>query len=168
MAYSPDGRVLATASDDHTVKLWNTSDCRELATLAGHDRAVVDLAFSPRRTALFTGSYDGSVRRWEVSRHSPNGILWRAPGAVLSLAAAPDGKTLAFFATAPLNPVTNQCQLRFLDLETGTVGASDLGFSVRWSLAFSPDGRFLADAGAADHLARASVGPNPGAVCEPY
>jgi WD40 repeat protein len=73
----------------------------------------------------------------------------------LSLAAAPDGKTWVFFATAA-SPLTNHPQLRFLNLATGRVVARDLDTPghVIWSLAYSPDGRFLADAGAADNLAR--------------
>jgi WD40 repeat protein/tRNA A-37 threonylcarbamoyl transferase component Bud32 len=153
MAYSHDGRVFATASDDHVVKIWDPSDWRELATLTGHERAVVDLAFSPDGSELFTGSYDGSVRRWDVHGLHTTGMIWRGPGAVLSLAVAPDGKTLAFFATIG-DLLTNHTQLRFLDLATGKVDARDLPNYVIWSLAYSPDGRFLVDAGGHDHLAR--------------
>ncbi len=155
MAFSLDGRVLATASDDRVVKIWDTAGWRELATLTGHERAVVDLAFSKDGRELFTGSFDGSVRRWDVLGLQPKGIVWRGPGAVLSLAVAPDGKTLVFFAT-DASPLTNHTQLRFQDLATGSVDALDLDAPghVIWSLAYSPDGRFLADAGAADDLAR--------------
>ncbi len=154
LAFSPDGQVLATASDDHTIKLWSVADWSEQATLIGHERAVTDLAFSPDGRELYSGSFDGSLRQWDLRAHRANRILWRAQGAILSLALAPNGLSLAFFSTAP-NPGRNCAQMRFLDLVTGSVEARDSPSTASiWSLAYAPDGKTLAEAGGVDFRVR--------------
>lgn len=64
---SPDVRLLATASSDRTVKLWNTSDFSLVRTLAGHSRWVWDAAFSADASYLVTSSSDQLTKLWEVS-----------------------------------------------------------------------------------------------------
>src|SRR4029077_5087877 len=93
VGYSPDGRLLASASDDHTVRLWNPSDGRALAQLQGHTGNVTALAFSPDGRTLASGALDGQILFWDlVTRQSQT--FATAPK-VSSLAFAPDGQTLA-------------------------------------------------------------------------
>jgi WD40 repeat protein/predicted Ser/Thr protein kinase len=93
-AFSPDSRLLATCSQDSTVRLWQVGSgaCRELP---GHTDEVFAAAFHPGGTRLATGGRDGAVWLWDLERGEE---VARLPGHVTyvwSLAFSPDGKTLA-------------------------------------------------------------------------
>jgi hypothetical protein len=66
VAYSPDGRTVASGSADTTVRLWSVADGRLLHTLEGHSAAVTDVAYSPDRQTLASASLDGSIRLWRI------------------------------------------------------------------------------------------------------
>lgn len=65
VAWSPDGRHLATVSWDRTVRLWNPDDGRELTVVGVHDDQVNGLAWHPDGSLLATASRDRSIRVWE-------------------------------------------------------------------------------------------------------
>lgn len=66
VAVSADGRYMASSSWDHTLKLWDISDRKELRTLGGHTDAVWALALSPDARHALSGSDDGTVRVWDL------------------------------------------------------------------------------------------------------
>lgn len=94
VAYSPDGKHLATASGDKTIGVWNALTGEKERTLTGHDGLVSSVAFSPDGEFLASGGNDGMIRVWNASdgtEHSSH----PAKSAISALAFSPDGKHLA-------------------------------------------------------------------------
>ena len=67
LASSPDGRRLVTASQDRTIKLWDTATGEEVFTLRGHTAGVICVAFSPDGRRIASGGWDRTVRVWDAS-----------------------------------------------------------------------------------------------------
>ena len=123
ITYSPDGKMLASAGIDKTIRLWNPKTSEHLATLTGHSGVVRSIAFSPDGKQLVSGSWDGTTRLWATenrqqlwSAHTPQAqeqdplvreFLGLSPGPyknpaerlmlkwILAVAYSPDGKTVA-------------------------------------------------------------------------
>jgi WD40 repeat protein len=66
-AFSPDGRLLATAGDDRSIIIWDVATGTRWATLAGHDQPVTTIAWGPGGTSLISGSEDHTVLAWTMS-----------------------------------------------------------------------------------------------------
>ncbi|MDQ3744660.1 MAG: caspase family protein, partial [Acidobacteriota bacterium] len=136
LAFSPDARLVASASADHTVRLWDVGSGRELRELAGHSAYVRAVAFSPDGRLLASGSIDGSVRVWDARTGDEVKAL-NAAGGVGSLAFSPDGRTLA---AGTLEKV-----VKLFDTSTWGEARTLAGHQNQLtSLAFSADGRLLA------------------------
>lgn len=95
LAFSPDGRLLATASRDGTVKLWTVPDGQLVRTFSGHSGYVRAVHFTPDGKTVISGALDGTVRLWDVTTGAETGRYEVAKWEVNDLDLSPDGATLA-------------------------------------------------------------------------
>ena len=145
ITFSPDGRTLATASDDRQVRLWPTSGPwdQPLVSLEGHAAVVYSVAFSPDGQYLATADELGEIRLWTVAGE-PVQTLPRLGNALYKIRFSPDGRWLASVGDDGQGRLWPMHQGQLQPDATELIGHSD---SI-WGLAISPDGQFLATASA--------------------
>src|SRR3954447_16498816 len=95
IAYSPDGKIIATGSKDATVKLWDQETGRELRTLIGHIGAVSAIAFSPDGRMIASAGADFVTKIWDVRTGALLKTLEGHWNSVNCLTFGSDGKTIA-------------------------------------------------------------------------
>ena len=95
VAFSPDGKRLASASDDQTVKVWDATSGQETLTMKGHTDEVNSVAFSPDGKRLASASRDQTVKVWDATSGQETLTLKGHTGPVTSVAFSADGKWLA-------------------------------------------------------------------------
>lgn len=94
VALSGDGRLVASGSDDKTVRIWNTMNGRKLHALAGHAGVVLSVSLSEDGQLLASGGEDQTIKLWDVSTGVLRQTLEGHTGVVYALALSQDGQML--------------------------------------------------------------------------
>ncbi|HLO15335.1 MAG TPA: hypothetical protein VK206_10930 [Anaerolineales bacterium] len=140
VAFSPDGKILASGGQDHNIIFWNPITRQPIGKpLEGHQASVLSLAFSPDGSILASGSDDDTIILWNVKTHERIGQPLKGhQDAVYSIAYSPDGKILASGSWDD--------SIILWDVSTGqAIGKPLVGHRGDvYSVAFSPDGKTLA------------------------
>ncbi|MCS6936254.1 MAG: WD40 repeat domain-containing protein [Candidatus Bipolaricaulota bacterium] len=147
VAFSPDGKLLASGAQDNTVKLWEVASGQEVRTLSGHTSYVRSVAFSPDGRLLASGALDQTIKLWEVASGSLVRTLSGPTNIVFSVAFSPDGQLLASDSCGRTDR-SGRCiqgEIKLWEVSSGrevrTLSGHTRGV---WSVAFSPNGQLLA------------------------
>ena len=140
VAFSADGKTLASGGTDKNIKLWDVAARKELATFEGHKASVMQVAFCLGEKGIASRSYDGTVKLWDTTTRKEMATLGGQSGKIRCLAVSPDGTILACGSEdkrIKLWNIATMQELRDIEQSAGIT-----------ALAFSPDGKTLASAAA--------------------
>jgi len=139
VAWSPDGKRLASASADKTVQVWDAASGATLLTYHRHTDAVLSVAWSPDGKRLASASADKTVQVWDAASVISSLPYHGHTDIVFSVAWSPDGGSLASASADKTVQVWDAASGALLLTYYGHTGAV-------WSVVWSPDGKHLASA----------------------
>ncbi|HEY9902565.1 MAG TPA: AAA-like domain-containing protein, partial [Candidatus Sericytochromatia bacterium] len=137
VSFSPDGKTVASASDDNTVQLWDVASGQEIKTLSGHQSYVKSVSFSPDGKTVASASGDNTVKLWDVASGQESKTLSGHQSIVNSVSFSPDGKTVA--------SASSDQMVKLWDVASGKQTQTLSGYQdYVWRVSFSPDSKTLA------------------------
>jgi WD40 repeat protein/serine/threonine protein kinase len=111
LAWAPDGRHLASAHSDHTVRTWFVPTGEESHVFRGHTQAVMDVAYRPGGKQLVSADFGGILKAWDATRDQ-QALVLPGPGPVSDLVLTADGQQLV---------AATEAEIRAWDVTTGQV-----------------------------------------------
>ena len=146
IAISPDGRTLATVSQDTDIKLWDVASGQEIGALTAHAQPIHTVVFSPDSRQLASAGDDGFIVLWNLGRQEIITVLDGQEGAVNDIQFSPDGtRLLAGYASSAVrlwDTVNRRSLLRLLGHTSSIHGVAINAAGTRFASA-GQDGRII-------------------------
>ncbi|KAM0127136.1 hypothetical protein ACHAP3_008905 [Botrytis cinerea] len=137
IAFSPDGKQIASVPSDGTIKLWDAMTGNLQRTIIAHSNWITTIAFSPDSKKIASGSYDKTIKLWNAITGDLQRTLIGHSGWITTIAFSSDGKQIA--------SVPSDKTIKLWNAITGDLQRTLIGHS-GWitTIAFSPDGKKIA------------------------
>ena len=136
--FSPDGKLVAAASDDGTVRLWNPTSNDSFKLLKGHRASVADIRFSPDGTTMASASDDGTVKLWDLTSGQELRSLAVHQTGISTVGFLPDGESVIAIANNGTVKLWNLQNNALQSLESREQGLTTASFSLNGAtLAFA-------------------------------
>ncbi|MBE9215088.1 CHAT domain-containing protein [Plectonema cf. radiosum LEGE 06105] len=143
VSFSPDGKIIASASFDSTIKLWDVKTGKYIKTLKGDvkedNSQVTSVSFSPNGKILASASYDGTVKLWDIETYQEIQTFQAHNSKVLDVSFSGDGQTIA--------SASEDKTIKLWNVKTGKYIKTLNGHTDEvWDVSFSPDNQTIASA----------------------